>query len=178
MLDSYWFGFLLQVVAIGVAGLAALSLFGAARRGALALALAGVAVVLLAGQYALGVRPAVGYLQSVDDKFASVPDKAGGRTWCVNEPGLPDLSFIRFVQSVMPPGSRYELFIGDEQERLNVPLCLALIFAPSVQTTDPARAQYRIFFGVVPDEHRDEAREGQPGYHGYAPDMGVLEAGG
>lgn len=154
-----------------------MSLFGALRRGAFALALAGVALALLAGQYALGVRPAVGYLQSVDDKFATVPDKAGGRTWCVNEPGLPDLGFIRFVQSVVPSGSRYELFVSPEQEQLNVPLCVALILAPSVQTLDPERAQYRIFFGVVPDQYRSQAREGRPGYHAYADGMGVLEVG-
>lgn len=168
----------MQVVAIGVAGWLAVALFGAVRRGAFAVAVGGVALALLAGQYALGVRPAVSYLQQVDDKFAGVPDKLGGRSWCVNEPGLPDLSFLRYVQSIVPPGSTYELFVPGGDLHLSVPLCVALILAPSAQVLEPERAQYRIFLGAVPDEYRRQAREGAPGYHFYAPAFGVLEAGG
>lgn len=166
------------MAAVGVAGWLTIAVFGIARRGTYALALVGVAVALLAGQYALGVRPAVGYLQSVDDKFATVPDKAGGRTWCVNEPGLPDLAFVHFVQSQVPPYSRYELFVPAEQEQLNVPLCLALILAPSVQTTDASRAQYRIFFGAIPPQYRTQARPANPRYRAYAPAMGILGVSG
>lgn len=155
-----------------------LALFGGGRRGALALAVGGVGLALLAGQYALGVRPAVGYLQAVDDRFAGVTDKLGGRSWCVNEPPLADLNFIRFLQAEMPSGSRYELFLptGDAENAL--PMCLALILAPSVQTTEPERVQYRVFFGAIPDEYRDEARAGNPDYRPYAEDMGLLEVGG
>ncbi len=177
MLDSYWFGFLLQVVGIAVAGWTAMALFGARRRGTFTLALAGVAAVLLAGQYAVGVRGAVDYLQSVDKKF-SVTDKQGARSWCVNEPGLPDLNFIRFVQARMPKYSRYELFMPPEQQQSGQPMCLAVILAPSVETTEPSRAQYAVFFGAIPPQYAGQAVDGNPDYASYAPNMGLLKVGG
>jgi hypothetical protein len=177
VLDSDWFGFLLQVVAIAVAGWVAMSLFGARRRGTFTLALAGVAAVLLAGQYAVGVHGAVDYLKSVDKKFP-LTDKASGRTWCVNEPGLPDLNFIRFMQAHVPPGSRYELFLPEAQDATALPMCLAVIVAPSVQTDDPQRAQYVVFFGAIPDQYAAQAVEGNPDYSFYAPNLGVLKVNG
>ncbi len=159
MLDSDWFGFVLQVAGIAVAGWVVLSLFGAHRRGAFTLALAGVAAALLAGQYAVGVHGAVDYLKSVDKKL-SITDKAGGRTWCVNEPGLPDLNFIRFIQAHMPNYSRYELFMPAAQQNSGQPMCLALILAPSVQASDPARAQYAVFFGEIPSQYAEQAVAG------------------
>jgi hypothetical protein len=175
--SSDWFGFLLQVVGIAVAGWVVLSLFGARRRGAFTLALAGVGCALLAGQYAVGVRGAVDYLKSIDKKF-TVVDKAGARTWCVNEPGLPDLNFIRFVQANMPNYARYELFMPPAEQQSGQPMCLALILAPSVQTTDPARAQYAVFFGAIPPQYAEQAVDGNPDYAPYAPNMGVLKVGG
>jgi hypothetical protein len=174
MFGSYWFAFLLQVAAIAVAGWVVLSVFGGARRGRFTLALTGVALALLGGQYALGIRPAVDYLKSVDKKFA-LTDKAGGRTWCVNEPPLPDLNFIRFVQANVPRYARYELFLTPEAADKNVGMCVALILMPSVQTNDPGRAQYAIFFGLIPDQYRAQARAGNPSYRPYAPNMGVLK---
>lgn len=174
---SDWFGFLIQVAAIAVAGWIVLSLFGAHRRGAFTLALAGVACALLAGQYAIGVRGAVDYLKAIDKKF-TVVDKPGARTWCVNEPGLPDLNFIRFIQAHMPNYARYELFMPPAEQQSGQPMCIALILAPSVQTTDPARAQYAVFFGAVPPQYADQAVEGNPDYAGYAPNLGVLKVGG
>lgn len=177
MLDSDWFGFLLQVVAIAVAGWVALALFGARRRGAFTLALAGVACVLLAGQYAVGVHGAVDYLKSIDKKFA-VTDKGAGRTWCVNEPGLPDLNFIRFVQAHVPNYARYELFMPPAEQQSGQPMCIALILAPSVQVSEPSRAQYAVFFGAIPPQYAAQAVDGNPDYNAYAPNMGVLKVGG
>jgi hypothetical protein len=177
VLDSDWFGFLLQVLAIAIAGWVALALFGSRRRGAFTLALAGVACVLLAGQYAVGVHGAIDYIKSIDQKFA-ITDKAGARTWCVNEPGLPDLNFIRFVQAHVPKYSRYELFLPTAQDATGLPMCVALILAPSVQASDPARAQYAVFFGAIPEQYADQAVDGNPAYSPYAPNMGVLKVGG
>ena len=178
MLDSYWFGFLLQVAGVAVAGWVVLAIFGAGRRGTFTLALAGVCAALLAGEYAVGVHGAVDYLKAVDKKFATVSDKAGGRTWCVNEPGLPDLNFIHFVQANMPSSSRYALYLPAAQRPLGVPLCLALVLAPSVQTTDPSRTQYAVFFGEIPPQYAGQATADNPSYAGYAPNMGVLKVGG
>jgi hypothetical protein len=177
LLDSYWFGFLLQVAGVAVAGWTALAIFGAQRRGTFTLALAGVAAVLLAGQYAVGVHGAVDYLKAVDKKF-SITDKAGGRTWCVNEPTLTDLNFVRFVQAHMPTYSRYELFMPLAQQEGAQPMCVALILAPSVQTTEASRAQYAVFFGSVPPQYAQQAVAGNPDYAAYAPNMGVLKVGG
>lgn len=177
MWDSYWFGFLLQVAGIAVAAWVVVSVFGLGRRGAYAVAVGGVALALLGGQYAIGIRPAIDHLRSIDDKFA-VTDQASGRTWCVNEPGLPDLNFLRFIQSRVPDRARYELFLPEEQRRMNVSMCIALVLAPRVEVSDPSRAQWRVFFGEIPEAYRDQATAANPAYQEYAPAMGVLEVGG
>jgi hypothetical protein len=177
VLDSDWFGFLIQVAGVAVAGWVVLSIFGTRRRGAFTLALAGVASALLAGQYAVGVHGAIDHLKAVDDKF-TVVDKPGARSWCVNEPGLPDLNFIRFVQANVPKYSRYELFMPPAEQASGQPMCIALILAPSVQTTEPARAEYAVFFGAIPPQYADRAVDGNPDYVPYAPNMGVLKVGG
>ncbi len=97
---------------------------------------------------------------------------------CVNEPGLPDLNFIRFVQANVPNYSRYELALPTAQDATGLPMCLALILAPSVQTSDPARAQYVVFFGAIPPQYADQAVAGNPDYQSYAPNLGVLKVGG
>jgi len=177
VLDSDWFGFLVQGIGVAVAGWVVLAVFGARRRGAIIVSLAGVAGALLAGQYAVGVHGALDYLKSVDKKF-SVVDQPGGRTWCVNEPGLPDLNFIRFIQANMPKYALYELFMPPAEQESGQPMCIALILAPSVQTTEPARAQYAVFFGAIPPQYAEQAVDGNPDFVPYAPNMGVLKVGG
>jgi hypothetical protein len=47
-----------------------------------------------------------------------------------------------------------------------------------VQVSDPARAQYAVFFGAIPPQYAAQAVEGNADYSPYAPNMGVLKVGG
>jgi hypothetical protein len=78
----------------------------------------------------------------------------------------------------MPASSRYQLSLPADQRDTGLPMCVALILAPSVETTEPSRTQYVVFFGDIPARYAAQATAGNPDYAGYAPNMGVLKVSG
>ena len=174
MPDSIYVNFLLQPLALLATIWFVLAFAGRSGRQSALLVAAGVVLAVVTGSWALGVRPASKALGAAEARFATISDKAGARTDCVNEPPLTDLGFVKTMQSSIPSGARYALF-GNPTEVFQVKLCIAQIELPRTQVQNPAKAQYLAFYGVIPPQYTVQARKGNPAYTFYAKGFGILK---